>query len=80
MNNINPGQLNVSLEKTSPIVCEECSNETFTQGLYLRRVSAILTGTGQEGVVPIPTFVCIKCNHVNEKFRLNILPDLEDDE
>ena len=80
MNNINPGQLNVSLEKTSPIVCEECGNDTFTQALYLRKVSPLLTGTGQEGVVPIPTFICVACNYVNEKFRLNILPDLEDDE
>ena len=80
MNNINPGQLNVSIEKTMPIQCESCGNDTFTQALYLRKVSALLTGTGQEGVVPIPTFICVACNYVNEKFRLNILPDLEDDE
>lgn len=79
MNNISPGQLNVSIEKTLPIVCESCGNDTFTQALYLRKVSALLTGTGQEGVVPIPTFVCTKCNYVNKKFRLNILPDLDDD-
>lgn len=79
MENLNPTQLNVSLEKTSPIVCEGCGNETFTQALYLRRVSALLTGTGQEGVVPIPTFVCIKCHHVNEKFRIQVLPDLDDE-
>ena len=79
MNNISPSQLNVSIEKTMPIVCESCGNDTFTQALYLRKVSALLTGTGQEGVVPIPTFVCTKCNYVNRTFRLNILPDLDDD-
>ena len=31
MENLNPTQLNVSLEKTSPIVCEGCGNETFTK-------------------------------------------------
>jgi len=80
MENLNPTQLNVSLEKTSPILCEDCGNDTFTQALYLRKVSALLTGTGQEGVVPIPTFVCIKCNGVNEKFRLKLLPELDDED
>lgn len=78
MENVNPAQLNVSLDKTTGISCEECQNDTFTQALYLRKVSPLLTGTGQEGVVPIPTFVCVKCHNVNEKFRLQILPDLED--
>ena len=72
--------LNVGMDQTTPIVCEECGNETFTQALYLRRVSALLTGTGQEGVIPIPTFLCSACNHINDKFKIQILPKLEDED
>jgi len=69
---------NVSLEKTTPIICESCGNDTFTQALFLRRVSPLLTGTGKQGVIPVPTFVCSACNYINEEFKLQILPDLDD--
>ena len=62
-------KLNISLNKTTPIVCDECSNETFTQVLLLRKASKFLTGTAQDALMPIPTFACAKCNHVNEEFQ-----------
>jgi len=62
-------KLNISLDKTTPIVCDECGNETFTQVLLLRKASKFLTGTAQDALMPIPTFACAKCNHVNEEFQ-----------
>lgn len=61
--------LNISLDKTTPIVCDECDNETFTQVLLLRKASKFITGTTQDALMPIPTFACAKCNHVNEEFQ-----------
>lgn len=78
MNFGNQQQPNISIDKTTPIICEECGNDTFVQALFLRKISPLLTGTGQEGVVPVPTFMCTKCSHVNEAYRLQILPDLDD--
>lgn len=78
MNLGNQQQPNISIDKTTPIICEECENDTFVQALFLRKISPLLTGTGQEGVVPVPTFMCTKCSHVNEAYRLQILPDLDD--
>lgn len=68
MNNM---KLNVSLDKTLPITCDECENHTFTEAVILREVSRFLTGQMQDGLVPIPVFACLKCGHVNDKF----LPD-----
>lgn len=62
-------KLNISLDKTTSIVCDECGNETFTQVLLLRKASKFLTGTAQDALMPIPTFACAKCNHVNEEFQ-----------
>ena len=62
-------KLNISLDKTTPIVCDECSNDTFTQVLWLRKASKFLTGTAQDALMPIPTFACVACNHVNEEFK-----------
>lgn len=78
--NQSPTNLNVGIDQTTPVLCEGCGNETFNQALYLRRVSALLTGTGQEGIVPVPTFICTKCGHINEKFKMQILPNLEDED
>ena len=61
-------KLNVSLDKTTGVVCESCGSETFQEALLLRKVSKFLTGQPQDGILPIPTFVCSKCGHVNEEF------------
>lgn len=61
--------VNISLDKTTPLACEECSNETFIQVTFLRKVSKFIAGTDQDALIPIPSFACLKCNHVNEEFQ-----------
>ena len=60
--------LNISLDKTTSIVCEECSNESFIQVTFLRKVSKFIAGTDQDALIPIPSFSCAKCGHVNAEF------------
>ena len=62
--------LRVGLDSSTPIVCESCGNDTFREAAYLRKVSKLLTGSPEDMIVPVPTFVCSKCNHVNEGFQL----------
>ena len=61
--------MNITMDKTTPIVCEKCQNETFNQVTFLREVSKFIAGTDQDALVPIPSFACAKCGHVNEKFQ-----------
>lgn len=61
-------QLNISLDKTTAASCDECQNEVFQEGVLLRKASRFLTGTAQDALIPIPVFVCSKCEHVNEEF------------
>ena len=61
-------QLNISLDKTTGVVCEECDNQVFREGVMLRKASRFLTGTAQDALVPIQLFSCAKCGHVNEEF------------
>lgn len=63
-----PVQLKVSLDKTFPIICEKCGSQAFQEALMLRKVSKFLTGDAQDGILPVATFVCAKCGHVNEEF------------
>ena len=64
----NTPKLNISLDKTTPIVCDECTNTIFQEGTLLRKASKILIGSHQDALVPIPVFVCSKCGNVNEEF------------
>lgn len=68
MNQSKPIQLKVSLDKTIPITCEECGSLAFQEAIMLRKVSKFLTGESQDGVLPIQTFVCVKCGHINKDF------------
>jgi hypothetical protein len=61
-------RLNIPLDKTTPLVCEGCNGQVFQEAILLRKASKFLTGTTQDALVPIPTFVCTDCNHVNDEF------------
>jgi uncharacterized Zn finger protein len=58
--------LNITLDKTTPAVCDKCGCETFQEVLLLRKASRFVTGTAQDALIPIPVFACTKCGHINE--------------
>lgn len=61
-------QINVDLSKAQDIVCENCGNYTFQEVLLMKRLSALLSPTGKETVIPIPTFSCNACGYINKQF------------
>ena len=61
-------QMNVDMSQTSEMKCDECGNNTFKQTMMLRKMSAIISPTGQETIIPMAVFACEKCGHVNEEF------------
>lgn len=66
-------QMNVDISKAEDVVCERCGNYTFEQVMLMKKVSALMSPTGKDAVVPIPTFACNACGHVNKAF-LPVLP------
>ena len=58
----------VDFDKTTPIKCESCENQGFEQVLLLRKVSALVSPTGKETIVPVAVFACAKCGHINQEF------------
>ncbi len=63
-----PQNLNISLDQTLPVECDSCGHLYMKEVVLMRKVSGILTGTGQPSYIPIPLFTCDKCGHVNEEF------------
>ncbi len=66
-------QPSIDFSKTTEIKCEICLNDTFEQSLMLRKLSALVSPTNQETVVPVQVFDCKKCGHVNSEFRQSVL-------
>ena len=64
-----PQEPSIDISKTTEIKCEACSNDTFEQTLMLRKLSALVSPSGQETLVPVQVFDCKKCGHVNSEFR-----------
>ena len=69
MNNPQQPQMNIDFSQTTPEVCEECENDTFVQVFRMRKLSALLSPTGQESMIPIQVFACAKCGHINKGFQ-----------
>jgi len=61
-------QMQVDISKTTPEVCESCGNDTFAQVYKLRKLSALLSPTGQPTMIPMQVFTCAKCGHINSAF------------
>ena len=72
--------MNISLDKTTEVVCNECSNTTFIEGVMLRKASRFITGTAQDALIPIPVFTCSTCGNVNEEFLPSQLRQQPNDE
>jgi uncharacterized Zn finger protein len=60
--------LNIGLDKTSPVSCHKCGSQVFQEGVLLRKASRLLTGTAQDALIPIQVFACMSCGNVNEDF------------
>ena len=62
-------QQTIDVSQTTPVKCEKCENQTFKQTLLIRKMSALVSSSGQEMVIPIGVFACEKCGHVNAEFE-----------
>ena len=61
-------ELSAKVDNATTVTCESCSHHVFQAGTVLKRFSALTSPTGNEVVVPVEIFACMKCGHVNEEF------------
>ena len=70
MNNEQQPKMKVDFSQTTEECCEKCGNNTFTQVFLVRKLSALLSPAGKESMIPMQTFACAKCGHINEGFQM----------
>ena len=59
----------VDLTQAETILCEKCSNGLFIQSFFLKKLSAVVSPTGQEAVIPVQVYSCGSCGHINSKLN-----------
>ena len=59
---------NVDLIHAKTMQCEKCQCKAFKQTMMLKKLSALVSPTGQEAIIPVGVFACDHCGHVNKEF------------
>ena len=61
--------LNIDIRNTHPVLSPE-GNAVFQEGVLLRKVSRFVTGTSEDGIIPVPCFFDV----VTGKVLVELLP------
>ena len=60
---------NIDLTHAKTLECEKCQNKGFRQTLMLKKLSPLMSPSGQEAIIPVGVFACDSCGHVNKEFQ-----------
>ena len=55
----------IDLEDAETMVCQNCGNKIFIQGYVIKKISAIMSPTGQEVIAPVQGFNCGNCGEIH---------------
>ena len=62
-------QVQVDLKDAETMKCEDCGNSVFIPAFFIKRLSQIVSPTGQEALIPIQVYSCGNCGKVPDKFK-----------
>jgi uncharacterized Zn finger protein len=62
------------LKNAKDVTCEACQSKNFKKIMRIKKLSKILTGAPEDALIPIPTFACADCGHVNAEFEIENSP------
>ena len=57
-------KVQVDLQEAETMTCLECNNKIFIQGYVIKKISAIMSPTGQEVIAPVQVFNCGNCGEI----------------
>ena len=61
-------EVQVDLKKAETIKCDDCNNYLFITAHVIKRISPIMSPTGQEALVPVQVYSCGNCGKVPKMF------------
>ena len=63
-------KIQVNVMDSPNVACEKCENIFFEKVTIIKKISKLLTGSPEDQLVPMETYVCAKCGHMNEEFDI----------
>ena len=57
-------QVQVDLQDAETMSCGKCDNKIIIQGYVIKKLSAIISPTGQEVIAPVQVFNCGNCGEL----------------
>jgi DNA-directed RNA polymerase subunit RPC12/RpoP len=65
-----PPKANVRLDlsQTTDLECSNCGSKFFHMAYMFKKISALISPTGKDSIVPIETFACLECGNINKEF------------
>ena len=57
-------QVQIDISKADTITCDECGNASFIQAFFLKKISALMSPTGKEALIPMQVFSCGNCGKI----------------
>ena len=58
------GQQQIDISKADTITCDDCGNASFIQAFFLKKISALMSPTGKEAIIPMQVFSCGNCGAI----------------
>ena len=62
-------QVQVDLNDAETMKCDDCGNSVFIPAYFIKRLSPIVSPTGQEALIPIQIYSCGNCGKVPDKLK-----------
>lgn len=63
-------KIQVNVMEAPNVKCEKCENIFFDKVTIIKKISKLLTGSPEDQLVPMETYVCKSCGHINEEFNI----------
>ena len=61
-------EVQVDLKQADTVKCDDCGNYLFITAHVIKRLSPIISPTGQEAIVPVQVYSCGSCGRVPKIF------------
>ena len=61
-------EVKVDLKQADTVKCDDCGNYLFITAHVIKRLSAIISPTGKEAMIPVQVYSCGNCGKVPKIF------------
>ena len=61
-------QIQVNIKDAQNLECENCKSIYFDKITVIKKINKLLVGTSEDQLVPMETYKCSDCGHINEDF------------